>query len=137
MLSFLCVVKKHLREFAVFLRCGKIETKAVGPQNQQTPPSTRQQNEKITKFGFATCFGNDVWYFFAGRIFSKFLSIFRGSYFFVFFVCFSRVVFLYFFCILYCFCTFVFSYKKRSYFPEKCKFSASNCEPAKPTGTFF
>ena len=88
---------------AVFLRCGKIETNAVGPQNQQTPSSTRQKNKKHIQnlvsqpvsasflfFGgshrvdfFCIVFFS----FFAGRnivfVSYMFLYVLRGSYFFV------------------------------------------------------
>ena len=117
---FFCVVKKHLREFAVFLRCGKIETKAVGPQKLQTPSSTRQQNENFAKFGFVGnfqmffyllagriilvfCIFSRVRFFriscivFAGRIFSFFviLGIFHCCFFILYFL--KKVVLLYFF----------------------------------------
>ena len=117
MLSFLCVVKKHLREFAVFLRCGKIvETKAVGPQNQQTPSSTLQQNEKNHKMWFSQPVSAIFYflYFLAGRMFFCIFS--RVVFFRMFFVLFLRAVFLYVFCIfLYFVLSVLLKIQKKNY----------------------
>ena len=84
----MCVQEAFLR-ICCFLHCYKIEAKATGPQNQQAPLLTRQQNEKIATCGFAcwlrSPFRQILFFYLRGSYF-LYLLFFAGRNLFVFFV---------------------------------------------------
>ena len=75
MLSFLCVVKSHLREFAVFLHCGKINKR---PRRHVRKGTTLQN--LVSQYSFWHFFGGSHFFvcrFYGNRKAGVFRSLFR------------------------------------------------------------